>query len=575
MKNGCPRVARWLLITVALPAAVGGQSAIGARVDSVFRAYAAPSGPGCAVGVARDGVPVFTRGYGTASVESRLPITSATTFNIGSVAKQFTAYAVLLLVRDDRLSLHDDVRRWVPEVPAYGATIRVRDLLYHTSGLRDYGALSRLADRPTRTMPEFLALLASQRGVNFTPGTRHEYAHSDYSLLAEVIERASGMPFGQYLEQSIFQPLGMTSTRVHDGRHHPVPGRAFAHDVDGDTGSGSVRIRMPSNELVGGSNVYTSVDDMLRWEANYFTGRVGSVSMMAQLLTRPTLASGDTIPYAYGLNLGEYRGLPTVIRGGSGGGFPTEMIRFPGQRFMTLALCNVSGARPFDLIASVAELYLADEMHPPRPDPLRDSVATPPAEVARFAGIYRPQGQSGADQPFNIMRIVARDGALQEQFKDQLYRLTRLTDGRYFADGLYYEFTANGPTEPVSLHFTGEGITERFVGGAGASLWRPRAAELAAYRGGYTSTDLNVTWQLSVTDGALHLRRNGQRPARMNAIDPDVFDAELGTKDEPLPIGVKFVRNQSGRVNRMLVSSEPRPFERAHAIRFDRLAGNR
>lgn len=204
--------------TAGLPASV---ASLERSVDSLFAREISATGPGCAVGVYQNGAVVLKRGYGLANAEEGRPITPHTTFDLGSASKPFTALAALDLQRRGVLSLDDDVRRWVPELPNYGAPIRVRDLIQHTSGLRDFQSLGPLSGRPILTMPEFLGLLSAQQALNFTTGTRHEYSHSDYLLLGLVIERAVGIPFGEYLEREVLAPMGMRGSFVDDGSGRP------------------------------------------------------------------------------------------------------------------------------------------------------------------------------------------------------------------------------------------------------------------------------------------------------------------------------------------------------------------
>ena len=232
-----------------------------ARVDSIF-ADIADDAPGCAVGVYRNGELVMAKGYGRANLKDGRRITSHTTFDLGSASKPFTALAVLMLEAQGRVTLNDDVRRYVPELPDYGTPIRIRDLLQHTSGLRDYGSLNVLAGRETVTMADFLALLASQRRLNFRPGTQHEYSHSDFELLGVIVERVVREPFGAYLEREVLRPLGMTHSRVSDSRAIRVPERAFGHTKSLD----GFRVVFNNTAIVGGGNLYTSIEDLRQWD---------------------------------------------------------------------------------------------------------------------------------------------------------------------------------------------------------------------------------------------------------------------------------------------------------------------
>lgn len=281
----------------------GGSGASGApvtpRVDAVFADIRADT-PGCAVGVYRNGDLLLAKGYGLANVEDARPMTAQTTFNLGSGAKAFTALAVLTLEEQRKLTLDDDVRKYVPGLPDYGPPIRIRDLLQHTSGLRDYGTLELLGGRQTPSMPEFVALMARQQRPNFTPGTKHEYSHSDFVIAGLIVERIVREPFGAYLERDVLGPLGMTGSRVHDERGARVPARAYGYEkTDGGFG-----VLFPDSTVTGGSNLYTSADDLRHWDRALHDAAIGKRPLVAKMLTRPALPSGEPIPYAFGIRQG-------------------------------------------------------------------------------------------------------------------------------------------------------------------------------------------------------------------------------------------------------------------------------
>lgn len=546
------------VFALAYPVALLGQPGLAAQIDSVFADHARAGAPGCAVGVARAGEPLFSKGYGMALLEEGRPITTGTGFNLGSTAKQFTALAALMLEQRGRLSLEDDVRRYVPELSQYGAPIRVRDLLYHTSGLRDFGTLELLGDRRVATVPEFLTLIGRQRGLNFVTGTRHEYSHTDYELLGVVIERAVKEPLGDFLTREIWVPLGMTSTYLHDARGLSMPGRAFAY-----AGSrGRFEIRFPDSELVGGSNVYTTVDDLLRWEGNFYHARVGGV-LVTRLRSRPALASGETIPYAYGLMIGEYRGLRTVYRGGSGGDFQSAMLQFPGEQLAVYTLCNLVTTHAMGLSEEVAELFLDARMTPVAPGGGIDTVATPAEEVARYVGIYQPH-----DAPWNITRVTARDGVLYETVTHEEFRLLRLRDGRYHDSGVFYTFTTSS-SGVVRLALGDSGGDEHFVRVAPGSLWNPDVRGLDVYPGTFYSSDVRDAWTIVRSGPRLALRRAGRANAFLTPIAPDLFMADIGSVGRMLQVGIRFIRGEGG-VEALTVTALPH-YEMVRDLRFDRL----
>jgi CubicO group peptidase (beta-lactamase class C family) len=335
------------------------------RVDSIFAAFADPAAPGCATAVVLDGRFALARGYGSSNLDYGIPLDGRSVFYLASVSKQFTAAAVALAAAEGHLSLDDDVRRFVPELPDYGAAITVRHLVHHTSGLRDYLTLIPLAGRRADdhwSDAALLELITRQRALNFRPGSEYLYSNTGYVLLAEIVRRATGLSLRDYTDARFFRPLGMHATHFHDDAGAVVPRRVIGYSRTAD---GAHRINhWFAFDKVGDGGLYSSVEDLARWEESFHAGTPGGAPLLEQLLQRGVLTGGDTIAYAFGLNLGRFRGLPTVEHGGSLAGFRTVTLRIPSQRFSAVVLCNTPAANPSQLARRLAELYLNDVLEP-------------------------------------------------------------------------------------------------------------------------------------------------------------------------------------------------------------------
>ncbi|MEO8448367.1 MAG: serine hydrolase domain-containing protein [Gemmatimonadota bacterium] len=340
---------------------------LAARIDSVFAVYQRPGTPGCAVGVSKAGALEYAKGYGLANVESTTPITPATVFNVGSTSKQFVAFAIALLAAEGKLSLADPVRRFVPEVPDFGTPVTIRQLLNHTSGLRDYASvLSLMGWQGGDQYDEgrFLSLIGGQRRLNFTPGTRHLYSNTGYILLATIVSRASGKGWPAFAAERIFRPLQMTKSEVRTDPFALAPDRALAYSP---AAGGTWRLDMPNHDIAGSTAVMTTVEDLARWTGNYWRPVVGDEAVLATMLQRGVLAGGDTIAYAAGLMIGEYRGLALVDHGGATGGYRAQLLRFPTEQVGIAVLCNAGNSNPDGLARQVADRVLESRLRPARP----------------------------------------------------------------------------------------------------------------------------------------------------------------------------------------------------------------
>lgn len=325
-------------------------------VDSIFAPYASPASPGCAVGVVQQGTLALAKGYGSADLEHGVAIRPDTRFYIASISKQFTAMSIILLAQDGRLSLDDSVQQWVPEVPSFGVKITLRHLLQHTSGLRDYFTLLALSGWPTDGQlsdQQLLSLVARQKSLNFNPGDEFLYSNTGYALLSMVVKRVSGKPLSQYAAENIFKPLGMTNTLFRDDHTMLVPQRALGYQFVGST----YHISQPQFDVVGDGGVYSTVEDLAKWDANFRSGKVGGKQAISLLQTPGKLNDGQSIPYALAISVGEFHGLRTFSHSGSYGGYRSNFLRVPDKNVSVITLCNTSDV-PNTIAEQVASVVL-------------------------------------------------------------------------------------------------------------------------------------------------------------------------------------------------------------------------
>jgi CubicO group peptidase (beta-lactamase class C family) len=366
-------------------------------VDAVFADFAKLGSPGCSVAVARDGNLLYARGYGMANLELDVPLTPSSVFDIGSTSKQFTAASILLLKKQGKLSINDDIHKYLPELPDYGKTISILNMLNHTSGLRDYLALFELAGEnidSVTTDEEALALIARQKALNFDPGSEYLYSNTGYFLLSVIVKRVSGKSLRDFAAENIFQPLDMTHTQYRDSHTSLIANRALAYEA-AEKGT-RYTLNVSYFEQTGDGAVHTTVGDLLKWDENFYSAKVGGKELLVEMQQTATLTSGKHIGYAKGLWVGTYRGLLMVRHGGSWGGYRAELLRFPDQHFSVVCLCNRSDGNPSRHANQVSEIYLGSLMKEKRPkndDKEEDSkprakISVPEAELAALAGDY-------------------------------------------------------------------------------------------------------------------------------------------------------------------------------------------
>jgi len=310
------------------------------KVDRLFEKWDKPNTPGAVLAILRDGKIIYSRGYGMANLEEAVPNTSATVFHLGSVSKQFTAFAIQLLANDGKLSLDDDFRKYIPEAPEFEEPITIRLLLHHTSGLRDQWNLLALAGwrlSDVITNGDVRRILMQQKELNFTPGSEMLYSNSGYSVLAEVVRRVSGMPLGQLAKERIFTPLEMNDTRFQAHYGNIIKDRAYSY---APTGNGAYRYVALSYSTYGPSSVFSTVGDLARWDENFYTAKVGGPSVVRAMQEKGKLNDGKELDYASGLVIGEYRGAKTVSHSGADAGYRANIVRFADYHFTVIVLAN-------------------------------------------------------------------------------------------------------------------------------------------------------------------------------------------------------------------------------------------
>ncbi len=507
------------------------------QVDNIFAQWSKPDSPGCALGIYQDGKIVYKQGYGMANLNDDVPITPATVFHVASMSKQFTAASILLLAQQGKLSLDDDIHKYIPELPDFHETITLRHLMHHTSGLRDQWALLELAgwrySQDLITDDDVMSVLVHQKELNFKPGEQFLYSNTGFTLLAITVARVSGMSFREFTTKNIFIPLGMTHTHFRDDHEEVIKHDALGYEQAGK--DKPFRMNLTNFDTAGATSLHTTVEDLQLWDENFYHPVIGGPDFTQQMTHRDKLNNGELQDYASGLSIGTYKGLPTVDHNGGDAGYRSDMTRFPDQHFSASVLCNSAGTNPSDLVRKVADIVLAKDFKaaptpPASPKPQSTTVASPltPDEMAAIAGTYWDR----KDDDFNI--IVIKDNKLQMDTGDNdFHELKPIAPshfhlaGVHWSDDVDFHFIAADAGKPRSLEQTyKDGKPDLYES---VATFDPTPTQLADYAGAYTSEEIDPIYRLTMTGDKLNLNRLKHKPDPLHPAMTDTFTSDTGT----------------------------------------------
>lgn len=503
-----------------------------AAVDSLMAAFDRDDAPGGVVAVVRGGEVAFARAYGMADLTFGVPITRDTPFNIASVSKQFTGVFFAMMAEEGRLSLDDDVRQYVPELPDFGPTVTLRHLLNHTSGYREvYGVLGMqgrmiFGDRLERQ--DAIDVVRRQPALQFPPGSRRLYNSTAYVILTEVAERIVGEPYPDWMDEHVFGPLGMTSTVIEREPGDVIPGAATSYTT---TARGTYREDFEAYAYYGATDVYTNVDDLARWMGHFRTSDLGA-GVTRRMLERSVSAYGDTLDYALGLILDEHLGLERIHHSGWTGGYRSFFAYYPALDAGVVVLAN-TGAVPVRQVAEQTAAAFFDDDLPARGSQSIETVSgveVEPPLLDRYVGSYWEPGEG-------VLSFEREGGRLLlTEPMDEAGPLVALNDSTFrLDDGISIRFYPASGT--AALHEVGRGGT-RLIPVKAA----PQDSDLSAYVGRYFSEEAEAFYTVAVQQDTLAIvhRRLGTVPLR--ALAADVYEGAWPLRE------VVFERDSTGHV---------------------------
>jgi CubicO group peptidase (beta-lactamase class C family) len=548
-----------LLLCMSAPRSVNAQNQgaadMAARVDKVFQKWNRTDSPGCAMSVMKDGGIVYKHAYGMADLDHDVTLTPASVFHVASMSKQFTAASIVLLAQQGKLSLDDDVHKYIPELADFGAPITIRHFVHHTSGLRDQWELLGLAgwrySLDLITDDDVMSVVSRQKDLNFKPGEKHVYCNTGYTLLALIVKRVSGMSFREFTTKNIFEPLGMKNTHFRDDHAEIIKNNAYGYQQENP--GAPFRLSVTNFDTVGATSLHTTVEDLARWDENFYRPTVGGQAFLEQMLQRGKLNNGEQLDYAFGLVHGKYKGLQTVGHGGADAGYRSDMTRFPEQHFSVAVLCNSADTNPSDLADQVADVYLEKEIQAAAP-PAKPASAPPAAnaevvltepQLSRFVGLYWNREN---DQ---YVKTYMKEGKLRAlAFGDSNFTLKPASDTLFHLADLPFGDQVNIRFEPAKektwriAQSFGDDKPTIFEA---VTAFTPNAGELGEYAGAYSSEEIDPVYRINLQDGKLMLLRLKHKPVELTPNVQDVFSSSAGT--------VRFTRDAKRHVNGFLLSS--------------------
>ncbi len=523
-----------------------------ANIDELLEAHNLANEPGLVVSVMKNGEVVYQKGVGTANLEYDVLISPSTVFQVASVSKQFTVFSVLLLEQDGKLSIDDDIRKYLPELPDYGHKISLRHLANHTSGIRDNTDLANMigvSEADLLSNDDLLALLMRQKGLNFVPGNQFEYCNSGYVLLAEIVKRVSGMSFAAFTQERIFKPLNMKNSQFIDDPEVIVKNRAYSYYKFDNILYKSIL----NHSFVGSTGLNTNAEDLSLWAMNFEKQTVGNDQIFNKMRTKSKLNNGKEIPYGLGLETKEYNGLDVFFHGGGIGKYGSYVLHIPKHQFSVVFMCNSHDFHPYDFVYPIIDEFLSEEIELPAPSNYESS-----KPYSNFVGDYEIF-------PGYIVTISAANDSLFLQTKgdpNKLYLPERDERSFNFPAMPHSRIKFEKSDGKSSNRFSWQ-MADFFYFGERIKL-EPFDVSNVDYQellGTYYSTELNDSYQLILQDGQLVATHPLNQPILLSPLQVDVFNSGSSFFGK-----VEIIRDKRKKVIGMYVSGQ-----KVKRLQFDKI----
>ncbi|MCL6273291.1 serine hydrolase [Muricauda sp. 2012CJ35-5] len=518
------------------------------EVDELFTVWDTNNAPGAAVAIVKDGEILYKKGYGISNLEYNIPITPTSIFHIASVSKQFTVFSILLLEKQGKLSLDDDIRKYIPEVPDFGKTITLRHLASHTSGLRDQWNLLSMAGwrmDDVITKEHILKLVAKQKELNFNPGDEYAYCNTGFTLLAEVVSRISEMSFAEFTKANIFDPLKMDNTLFYDDHEKIVKDRAYSYS----SGSNGYKKSVLNYANVGATSLFTTVEDLSLWAMNFSDLTVGDSAMINTMNTPAVLNNGKTFGGALGQFVGEYKGLNEIQHGGADAGYRSYLTRFPEENLAVIVFSNSAEFNSGRMAHKVVDIYLKDKIktddssNEVSEETNSDDITIDKNVLATYVGAFELQ-------PGFVITISENESQLSAEATGQpMVSLKPISATEFNVDGVdaKIEFIPNEGQniQLIKLHQGGQIMDAPRI-----KEFDKTAVVLSDFSGDFYSEELATTYNFTVVGDKLIAKHSRLSDFNLNPVKKDIFNGEAWFFGQ-----VEFIRDENNTIKGCKVSN--------------------
>lgn len=548
-----------ILAFLLLPACLFGQTLPDStikKIDSVFRAFDSTS-PGYAVAIMQKGEVIFQKGYGMANLEYAAPITPNTIFHIASESKQYVAFCMLLLEKEGKLSIDDDIRKYLDYVPDFGYKITIRHLIHHTSGLRDQWQLLANAGwqlDDVITQEHVIKLVSKQKALNAIPGEEFNYCNTGYTLMAEIVKKVSGLTLRQYCDKNIFQPLGMKDTHFHDNYQELVPGRAYSYI---QTGAKKYVHAVLSYSIVGATSLFTTVSDELKWVHNYETGQVGGKELIEKMYQTGVLNDGRKLDYAFAVAVDKYKGWKRIGHGGADAGYRTYVCRFPEKEIAIAVFSNLGSTNPNDMSGKVASILFPEKPAEPA-SPSSANIAYADSNLLKkLPGNYiSTKGQT--------LKLTWREGKLMASIPATApareWKLIVKGNNRLEAENQNQTFVLNAPADRMDS-IRSFGLASLNDAHQFKRLPSDPQKIGAEFNGKYFSDEVEAFYTITETNGQLKMEHRKFNTVPLKYIGPDQFTLPYWWMSH-----IRFLRDTKGKIVAFEVNAG-----RIQKLRYDKV----